>query len=123
MALTQLPDKNHSVTNSDGVYHLRLDAFYGTTQSTSFQNAQNKLIVITNNNPDGILGTGAELIGKTIAFVTVSQGDLDTLGPERVRIEIFIDEPGKSTKIHEYDKPESEDATPMLMFNINFQST
>lgn len=120
MALVNLPDVIFAVTNLEGTHRLKVTAFFGATQSTSFNNAHKKLILVTNNNPDGVLGTGTELKGTSIPLVTVAQGDLDTLGPERVRLVYEIEEPAKTTQIQEYDKPEEDDATPFIMFNIHF---
>ncbi len=114
-------DIPYSVKNPDSKHYLKVDAFYGTTQSTSFMNAAGNLIVINNQNNDGFLGYGRDLKGKSITIRTRAQADIDELGEERVRVDYFIDDQADEIGINQYDKPEDEDPSPFIKFVITFK--
>ena len=117
------PHVIYNVKRKNARHALRLRAFHGSTQSTSFRNADGKVIVITNTNPDGFLGFGENLIGSTLTIVTVAQGDIDDRGLERIRLEYFVDDgiqDNQELPINRYDKSEDSDPAPFLKFNIQF---
>ncbi len=118
-----IPEVTYEVKRDNGRHSLRLKAFHGSTQSTAFRNAQGRVIAITNANPDGFLGEGRDLRGKTLTIITVAQGDLPTFGVERIRLEYFIDDGTMDNQdpINVYDKSEETDTAPFLRFLIHFE--
>jgi hypothetical protein len=115
------PQVIYTVRNPDNKHYLKVDAYYGATQATSFLNAEGKVVVITNQNNDGFLGYGRDLTGKTITIRTRANADIDDLGIDRVRLDYFIDDQVDEIGINQYDKPEDEDPSPYIKFDINFK--
>lgn len=110
----------YTVNHPDKKHYLKVDAFYGCSHTTSFLNAEGRVVNVSNQNNDGFIGFGRDIKGKTIKFRTRAFADIDDLGLDRIRLEYFIDDQNTEERINKYDKPESVDDSPSFKFSITF---
>lgn len=116
-----IPNVDYVVRRPNFQHYLKVDAYYGTTHSTGFLNlSSSKIITINNQNPDGLLGFGDKLIGRTVTIRTSAMADIDDRGIERVRLVYYIDDQFSEVMINEYDKPEDFNPVPVFKFKIRF---
>lgn len=114
----------YEVTDLNSEYYLLVEALNGTTQNSGFFDANEKLVLLTNQSTIGYLGKGNQLKGKNFIIV---KSNLENNTPnvystedDQITARYIIKSPTGNELIFEYDKPEKDDDYPTIKLIIEF---